>query len=131
MIIIHLIKIVVAFLCALLIAHRLIGFKQSIRFPLVVLICLGSTLFMLFAMDIDPGTFLSPFRMGAYIMLASGFIGAGFVVREKSLDSGVLWAAVVWISAGIGMGIGAGYFLEGITATLLIYLVMSWVWHEP
>jgi putative Mg2+ transporter-C (MgtC) family protein len=54
-----------------------------------------------------------------------GFLGAGAIVRERGRIGGLTTAATIWLSAALGMGIGAGelYFSMAATAVTLLVLL--------
>lgn len=70
-------------------------------------------------------SFNSPVMMGQ-ILTGIGFLGAGTILH-KGNDShieGLTTAAGLWITAAIGMAIGAQYFMLSIATTFLILLVL-------
>jgi putative Mg2+ transporter-C (MgtC) family protein len=71
----------------------------------------------------DPGFTRS--RVAANIVTGIGFLGAGAIVRERGRVAGLTTAATIWLSAALGMGIGAGElnFVLLSTATVLIVLL--------
>ena len=75
-------------------------------FRTIILITLGSALFTIFSMTMDPGFTRS--RVAANIVTGIGFLGAGAIVREGGKIGGMTTAATIWLSAALGMGIGAG-----------------------
>ncbi|MFD2434403.1 MgtC/SapB family protein [Mesonia maritima] len=55
------------------------------------------------------------------------FLGAGIIFfrdSSKNTISGLTTAATIWASAGVGIAIGYGMYLIGITSTLLIILLL-------
>ena len=65
-------------------------------------------------------------RIVANIVSGIGFLGAGIIFRDSSKNtiSGLTTAATIWASAGVGIAIGYGMYLIGITSTLLIILLL-------
>ena len=61
-----------------------------------------------------------PSRIAAQIVSGVGFLGAGMIFVHKNNISGLTTAAGIWATAGIGMSIGAGMYIIGIAATLLV-----------
>lgn len=97
---------------------------KSAGFRTILLITVGSTLFTIFSLNI--GSEINPTRIAANIVTGVGFLGAGVIMREGHRIIGLTTAATIWLSAALGMGIGAGqYALVGF-ATLLT-LVVLWV----
>lgn len=73
----------------------------------MMLICLGSTLFTLFSLEIGEGS--SPDRIASNIVTGIGFVGAGVIFMGGAGIQGVTTAATIWATAALGMGVGAGF----------------------
>ena len=56
-------------------------------------------------------------------MTGVGFLGAGVIFVRGGTIKGLTTAAGIWACAGISICIGAGMYLLGIIATLLLILV--------
>lgn len=65
---------------------------------------------------------VDPSRIAAQIVSGIGFLGAGMIFVKRQAINGLTTAAGIWATAGIGMAIGAGMYVVGITATVLILL---------
>lgn len=68
-------------------------------------------------------------RIAAGVVSAIGFLGAGVIFIKKDNAVGLTTAAGLWATVGIGIAIGAGMYLIGICATLLmlsVQFVMHW-----
>ncbi|APU70155.1 Mg(2+) transport ATPase protein C [Christiangramia flava JLT2011] len=65
-------------------------------------------------------------RIVANIVSGIGFLGAGIIFRDsvKHSISGLTTAATIWATAGIGIAIGYGMYLIGITGAFLIILLL-------
>ncbi|GAB2536396.1 MgtC/SapB family protein [Gracilibacillus alcaliphilus] len=62
-----------------------------------------------------------PMRLAAQIVSGIGFIGAGVILkRGDNVISGITTAAIIWGAAGLGIGAGAGFYLESIIGALII-----------
>ncbi|SEG28816.1 putative Mg2+ transporter-C (MgtC) family protein [Actinacidiphila yanglinensis] len=77
------------------------------------LVGLGSALIMLVSKygfgDVLGGhTVLDPSRVAAQIVSGIGFIGGGLIFVRQDVVRGLTTAAVVWMTAAIGMAAGAG-----------------------
>ena len=96
---------------------------KAAGFRTIILITLGSTLFTIFSMSMDPG--FTQTRIAANIVTGIGFLGAGAILRDGGRIAGLTTAATIWLSAALGMGIGAGdmYFVLAATAVTLLVLV--------
>ncbi|TLU99078.1 MgtC/SapB family protein [Dyadobacter luticola] len=80
--------------------------SKSAGLRTMILIAVGSTLFTILSIKIssDAG------RIAANIVTGIGFIGAGIIFRENNRVVGITTAAIVWVTAAVGMGIGAGFY---------------------
>lgn len=65
---------------------------------------------------------LDPSRMAQGIITGVGFLGAGMIYFQRGSVKGLTTAAGVWATSGIGMAIGAGMYMVGLSATFLILL---------
>lgn len=65
-------------------------------------------------------------RIPAQLLSGIGFIGAGTIMRNGYNVKGVTTAAGLLAVTCIGLTIGAGYYIGGIIATILVYLVLSY-----
>ena len=63
---------------------------------------------------------LDPSRMAQGIVTGVGFIGAGIIYVQRSNIIGLTTAAGLWATAGIGMAIGSGMYVIGISGTMTI-----------
>ncbi len=89
-------------------------------------VCLGATLFTTIAENInDDITSIS--RIVANIVTGIGFLGAGIIYRNNDSKSshGLTTAATVWCTAAVGVAIGLDMFFIAITASLMIYFLLS------
>ena len=85
--------------------------SKSAGFRTMTLICLGATLFTIFSQYIGAGG--NPDRIASNIVTGIGFVGAGVIFKGDSFGkvNGVTTAAMIWVTAALGMGIGGGYLL--------------------
>jgi putative Mg2+ transporter-C (MgtC) family protein len=58
-------------------------------------------------------------------MTGIGFLGAGVIMREGLTVRGLTTAASIWITAGIGVMIGVGFYFPAGIATALTLIVLS------
>lgn len=94
-----------------------------------ILICLGATLLMDLSIRIgmvDGGARIGdPSRIAAQIVTGVGFLGAGTIMQSQGIVTGLTSAATIWVVAAIGMAIGAGFYVEGLGAGLLVTFVLA------
>ncbi len=60
---------------------------------------------------------LDPARIAAQIVTGIGFLGAGAIIKEGHAVRGLTTAACLWVSAGIGMAVGAGVYFPALMVT--------------
>lgn len=98
--------------------------SKSAGFRTLTLICVGAAIFTIFSEII--GGAGNPDRIASNIVTGIGFVGAGVIFKGDSLTkvSGITTAAMIWVTAALGMAIGAGYLLVSVFATTLILVVL-------
>src|ERR1700709_1865147 len=112
-----LIKVGIAILCGALLGFERQYKNKTAGFRTIILICLGSTIFTMIAQRTGQVANIN-------IVTGVGFIGAGVVFKDTINVSGLTTAAVIWISAAIGMAVGSGNYMLGILSTCLTLLVL-------
>ncbi|NME05962.1 MgtC/SapB family protein [Psychrobacillus sp. BL-248-WT-3] len=66
---------------------------------------------------------MDPLRLAAQIVSGIGFLGAGVILRKGNDSiSGLTTAAMIWGAGGIGIAVGAGFYLEA-ALTVVIVLI--------
>ncbi len=96
--------------------------SKSAGFRTLTLICLGSALFTIFSQLIGVGN--NPDRIASNIATGIGFVGAGVIFKGDFGVNGITTAAMIWVTAALGMGIGAGYSWVSVIACLLILIML-------
>jgi putative Mg2+ transporter-C (MgtC) family protein len=98
--------------------------SKSAGFRTLTMICLGATLFTIFSQII--GGAGNPDRIASNLVTGIGFVGAGVIFKSDSFGrvNGITTAAMIWVTAALGMAIGAGYFLVAGIATALTLTVL-------
>ncbi len=106
---------------------RAAGFRTHI------LVCLASCLLMVLTdfqwMQI-PSHYvemvrIDPARMAQGVMTGIGFLGAGAMMQDKQTVRGLTTAASIWITAAIGLVIGAGFYSAAVIAASLTLITLS------
>ena len=66
---------------------------------------------------------LDPLRLAAQIVSGIGFLGAGVILR-KGNDSitGLTTAAMIWGAAGIGIAVGAGFYVQAFITVVIVVI---------
>ena len=89
------------------------------------LVSLGSALIMIISQHgfdgvlHEVGVGLDPSRVASQVVTGIGFIGAGTIILHKQTVRGLTTAAGIWATSGIGLTVGAGMYVLGISATVL------------
>lgn len=103
--------------------RELAGKDPSLR--TFMLICLGSCLFCIVSQqsafgvpNADPG------RITAQVVSGIGFLGAGAIFRSRRGISGLTTAALMWLTAAVGMAVGLSRVDLAVQATSIAILVM-------
>ncbi len=126
-------------LCAALFSGFLIGIDRQIKHkPLglktSMVICIASCLITIVSVEAylhfstaegsNPN--MDPMRLAAQIVSGVGFLGAGVILRRSNdVISGLTTAAMIWAASGIGIAIGAGFYVEALFTVLLILIAVN------
>lgn len=93
-------------------------------FRTLALICIGATAFTILSIRLA-GESISHDRIAANIITGIGFIGAGVIFKSGVNVYGMTTAATIWVTAGIGMAVGAGDYLLATVITGVTLLILS------
>jgi putative Mg2+ transporter-C (MgtC) family protein len=89
--------------------------SKSAGLRTLILISVGSTLFTIISTKTGPDAG----RIAANIVTGIGFLGAGIIFREDNRVVGLTTAAIVWVTAALGMGIGVGLYTLSIASFVI------------
>jgi putative Mg2+ transporter-C (MgtC) family protein len=67
---------------------------------------------------------LDPSRVAAQIVSGIGFIGGGLIFVQRDVVRGLTTAAIIWLTAAVGMACGAGLPLLALFVTAVHFLVI-------
>jgi len=91
-----------------------------------MLVCVGSTLFMLISIFLSTSfTNTDVSRIASQVITATGFIGAGAIIHAEGAIKGLTTATSVWICAAIGLAVGCGFYLGAAVVTLITLIVIE------
>lgn len=62
-------------------------------------------------------------RVAAQVVSGVGFLGAGVIFVRNNLVNGLTTAAGMWTTAGVGLAMGAGLYVVGVSSAVLIIIV--------
>ncbi|MCM3588400.1 MgtC/SapB family protein [Mesobacillus maritimus] len=100
-----------------------VGLKTSLVISIVscLLTIVSIESAYMFPGDDDVNITMDPLRLAAQIVSGIGFLGAGVILRRgNDTISGLTTAALIWGAAGIGIAVGAGFYVEAITGVVLL-----------
>lgn len=125
------IRIGAALLCGILLGIERERKDKPAGLRTIVLITVGATVYMLVSELIplltegpEAITRADPSRIAAQVVSGVGFLGAGTIIQARGSVHGLTTAAVIWVSAGIGLCVGIGFPLLGIAITMLVLMVL-------
>ena len=89
----------------------------------------GAALFLIvsrygFSDVLGPWVVLDPSRLAAQIVTGIGFIGGGLIFVRGDAVRGLTTAAIVWVTAAIGMACGAGLAILVLVVTAAHFVVV-------
>lgn len=103
--------------------HKSAGLRTNI------LVCIGSCLIMILSNllyeQVEGKTNADPARLAAQVVSGIGFLGAGAIIKEGVNVIGLTTAACIWVVSGVGLAVGAGYYIIAVFASLLVYIIAS------
>ncbi|OLS38376.1 MgtC/SapB family protein [Bacillus sp. MRMR6] len=71
---------------------------------------------------------MDPLRLAAQIVSGIGFLGAGVILRRGNDSiSGLTTAAMIWGAAGIGIAVGAGFYIEAFIGVALLIISVEFM----
>ena len=105
-----------------LFVHKEAGMKTH------ALVSLGSALFVIISEIIaikyaSVGGF-DPTRIASQIIVGIGFLGAGSIMLQGDRLRGLTTAGGLWVTAGVGMATGFGFYNLAVITTLLVLFVL-------
>lgn len=108
--------------------HKEVGVKTHAGIKTHALVSLGAAVFIVVSEMIivkygNIGGF-DPARMASQIVVGIGFLGAGSIIVQDSRLIGLTTASGLWVTAGIGMASGFGFFSLAVVATILVLFVL-------
>ncbi|WP_455542887.1 MgtC/SapB family protein [Intestinibacter sp.] len=102
--------------------------NQFAGFRTHILVALGSCITSIAAVQLfisyNSYSNMDPGRLPAQVLSGIGFIGAGAILKNSSGITGLTTAAGIWATACIGIAIGYGQYVLGITAWVLAMITL-------
>ena len=126
----YLVRILVAACLGLLIGSERKNRNKSAGIRTHVIVALGAALIMVVSKygftDVEK---VDSARVAAQVVSGVGFLGAGVIFVRNNLVNGLTTAAGIWATAGVGLALGAGMYVVGISSALLV-LIIQFVMHR-
>lgn len=119
-----LILIGVSMVCGLLVGIERETKDKPAGLRTVSLICVGCTIFTLASIYIRHSGPADASRIAAQVASGIGFLGAGAILRQRGMVTGLTTAASIWVVAAIGVLIGTGYAAAGLVLTLVVLAML-------
>ena len=124
-------KILTAVFCGLIVGveRTFRGKPAGIRTN--VLISLGACLFMILSEYVATEALRlgfsnpDPARIAAQVVSGIGFLGAGAILINRGIVTGLTSAASIWVIAAIGLTAGAGLYKLAFTCAFLVAIVIE------
>lgn len=127
----YIIRIVVAGFCGILVGYERRNRMKEAGVRTHFIVALGSALIMVVSkygfQDLAgwQNISLDPSRVAAQIVSGIGFLGAGMIVMQGKTVKGLTTAAGIWATAGVGMAIGSGLYIIGLSSSIIIVIAQT------
>lgn len=104
----------------------IIGIEREFRskpagFRTMILICVGACLYTILSKESGPA---SPDRIASNIVTGIGFIGAGVIFKEGITVNGLTTAALIWVTAALGMAIGYHNYPLAVVVSSMVVITL-------
>lgn len=105
----------------------ILGIEREFRskaagFRTMILICVGSCLFTILSKEAS--SMGAGDRIASNIVTGIGFIGAGVIFKEGISVKGLTTAALIWITAALGMAVGYNDYPVAIVVTIIVVITL-------
>ena len=109
---------------AAFIIGAIIGLEREFRskpagFRTMIIICVGSCLYTILSKES-----VSTDRIASNIVTGIGFIGAGVIFKEGITVNGLTTAALIWVTAALGMAIGYHNYPIAVVVTGMVVIAL-------
>ncbi|MCI6888167.1 MAG: MgtC/SapB family protein [Lachnospiraceae bacterium] len=126
----YLLRIVIAAALGMIIGSERKNRNKSAGVRTHAIVALGAALMMVVSKygfeDVAKG---DAARLAAQVVSGVGFLGAGVIFVRNNLVNGLTTAAGMWTTAGVGLAMGAGMYVIGISSAVLI-IITQFIMHK-
>lgn len=119
-------KLFLGFILSGLIGLERSSWNKPAGFRTHALVGISAVLIMICGEYLSTKYNTDPSRIPAQLLSGIGFIGAGTILRDGFNVKGLTTASALLAVTCIGLSIGAGFYLGGIIATILTYIILSY-----
>jgi|GEM_PF-2922819 len=74
----------------------------------------------------DTAVRLDPGRLASYAMAGMGFLGAGAIAKTRDRVRGLTTASALWLSCAVGLGCGAGMYVQSVFVSVFALIILVW-----
>ncbi len=104
----------------------ILGLEREFRskpagFRTMILICVGSCLYTILSKEAGTG---NEDRIASNVVTGIGFIGAGVIFKEGITVNGLTTAALIWVTAALGMAIGYHNYPLAIVVSVMVVIAL-------
>jgi putative Mg2+ transporter-C (MgtC) family protein len=101
-----------------------IGLEREFRskaagFRTMIIICVGACLYTILSKESNASD-----RIASNIVTGIGFIGAGVIFKEGITVKGLTTAALIWVTAALGMAIGYHNYPLAIVVSIIVVITL-------
>lgn len=123
------IRLLVAVGLGLLIGAERLLVKEAAGMKTHALVSLGAAIFIIVSemVAIKYGNIagFDPTRIASQVIVGIGFLGAGSIILQGSRLVGLTTAGGLWVTAGIGMAAGFGFYSLAVITTILVLIILT------
>lgn len=103
-----------------------------------ILVSMGGCLMMMVSLQIaeyykdlgvESSVRVDPGRIASYALAGMGFLGAGAIITGKGSVRGLTTAAGMWLTTGIGLSVGAGFYFPAVVVAFVSLIVLYTLRH--
>lgn len=122
-------RLLVACFCGAAIGFERYKSRKEAGLRTHIIVALGSCLatvaskYGFFDVVINESMQVDVSRIASNLLPSIAFLGAGMIFTRNNTIKGLTTAAGIWATAAVGIAIGAGLYLIGITATVLVVII--------